>query len=39
MVCTRAAMCRAWLSDRLPARERRWRVCSPLETSIGAVPV
>src|SRR5215218_9589294 len=35
----RAARCRAWLRERLPALESRWRRCSPLETSIGAVPV
>src|SRR3954467_11427914 len=35
MVWTRAARCRAWLRERLPARESRWRRWSPLETSIG----
>jgi len=32
-------MCSTWLSRRLPARESRWRIWSPLEASIGAVPV
>jgi hypothetical protein len=27
------------LSRRFPARESRWRSCSPLEASSGAVPV
>src|SRR3954470_24198225 len=38
-VWTRAAICRAWLSERLPARESRWRVCWPLEPLTGDVPV
>src|SRR5690348_7702317 len=29
-------MCRAWLIRRFPARESRWRIWSPEETSIGA---
>ena len=39
IVWTRAARWSALLSERLPLRDRRWRVTSPLETSIGAVPV
>jgi hypothetical protein len=39
MTWTRAARWSALLSERLPLRESRWRVTSPLETSIGAVPV
>jgi hypothetical protein len=35
---TAAAMCRAWLTRRFPARESRWRTCSPEEASNGAVP-
>ena len=31
-------MCRARLTWRLPARDRRWRTWSPDEASIGAVP-
>ena len=38
-IWTMAIRCRAWLSLRLPARERRWRTTSPLEASIGAVPL
>ena len=33
------AMQGTWLIRRFPARDSRWRVCSPLEASIGAVPV
>ena len=31
-------MCRARLICRLPARDSRWRTCSPEDASIGAVP-
>jgi hypothetical protein len=33
-----AMMCSARLMRRLPARESRWRFCSPEEASMGAVP-
>jgi hypothetical protein len=29
----------AWLILRFPARDSRWRTCSPEDTSIGAVPL
>jgi hypothetical protein len=32
-------MCSAWLVRRFPARDSRWRTCSPEDTSIGAVPL
>jgi hypothetical protein len=35
---TIAMMCRTWLIRPFPARETRWRTCSPDETSRGAVP-
>jgi len=31
-------MCSARLICRLPARDSRWRICSPEEASMGAVP-
>jgi uncharacterized membrane protein YsdA (DUF1294 family) len=34
-----AAMWIMWLARRLPARDSRWRICSPEEASRGAVPV
>ena len=37
--CTNAAMWSTWFIRRFPARESRWRICSPEEASIGAVPV
>jgi len=33
-----ATECRARFTRRFPARERRWRTCSPEEASNGAVP-
>jgi hypothetical protein len=38
-ICTMAIRYRAWLSLRLPARDRRRRTTGPLEASMGAVPV
>ena len=35
---TIAMMCSTRLIRRFPARESRWRFCSPEEASIGAVP-
>ena len=34
-----AAMWSMWLTFRFPARDSRWRICSPEEASRGAVPV
>jgi hypothetical protein len=37
--CTKPAMWSTWLILRFPARDSPWRICCPLEASIGAVPV